>query len=75
MEIRIGVRDVAREVVVESEEDVDAALEQVRAALTDGKPTLELRDSRGGLVVVPTAALGYVQVGVGEKGKVGFGRP
>lgn len=75
MEIRIGVRDVAREIVVESEEDVDAALEQVRAALTDGKPTLELRDSRGGVVVVPTAALGYVQVGVGEKGKVGFGRP
>lgn len=75
MEIRIGVRDVAREVVVESEEEADQVLEVVRAALTEGTPMLELSDSRGGQVLVPTAALGYLQVGVGEKGRVGFGRP
>ncbi|WP_153398845.1 DUF3107 domain-containing protein [Ornithinicoccus halotolerans] len=74
MQIRIGVRDVATEVLVETEEDVEQVLQRVRAALTGDQPTLELPDDRGGQVVVPTAALGYVQV-VGEKGRVGFGRP
>lgn len=74
MQIRIGVRDVATEVLVETDEEVEQVLERVRAALTEGQPTLELPDDRGGRVVVPTAALGYVQV-VGEKSRVGFGRP
>lgn len=73
MEVRIGVRDVAREVVFES----DSTPQQVRSAVADaiasGSPVLELEDDKGRTVMVPTSAIGYVEIGAQEKGRVGFG--
>lgn len=73
MEVRIGVRDVAREVVFES----DSTPQQVRSAVADAigsaSPVLELEDDKGRTVMVPTSAIGYVEIGAQEKGRVGFG--
>lgn len=74
MEVRIGIRNVAREVAFESAH----APQQVRAAITDalssGQQLIELEDDKGGTVLVPTDALGYVEIGAQDKGRVGFGR-
>lgn len=72
MEVKIGVRDVAREVVLESELTPDAVADQVAAAVTAGS-LLRLTDEKGRLVLVPGAQIGYVEVGAPEARKIGFG--
>ncbi|AKU17619.1 DUF3107 domain-containing protein [Luteipulveratus mongoliensis] len=72
MEVRIGVQNVAREVVIQSEQNSDEVQKLVLAALESGKP-LTLIDERGHSVTVPANVLGYVDVGSEQKGRVGFG--
>lgn len=43
------------------------------AAALAGKSALELTDSKGRRVVVPTATLAYVEIGAETKPRVGFG--
>lgn len=71
MEITIGVQNVARELVVETDQTADQVAEGVRSALAAGTP-LELTDTRGRRVVVPAAILGYVEIGGDETRRVGF---
>lgn len=72
MEITIGVQNVTREIVLESDQTSDEVSAAVAAALS-GKAALELTDSKGRRVIVPTATLAYVEVGVEAKTRVGFG--
>ncbi|ANC30987.1 DUF3107 domain-containing protein [Isoptericola dokdonensis] len=72
MEITIGVQNLARELVVETDLKPEVAAKAVRKALEDGTP-LEITDDKGRLVIVPAATLGYVQIGSGEQRPVGFG--
>lgn len=73
MEIRIGVRNVAREVTLESAQTPDQVRATIAEALTTGAPLVELEDEKGSRVLVPTSALGYVEIGSPEKSRVGFG--
>ncbi|GIG19319.1 ATP-binding protein [Cellulomonas chitinilytica] len=72
MEITIGVQNLAREIVLESEQTGDEVAAAVAAAL-DGRTALELTDSRGRRIIVPTATIGYVEIGSEAKARVGFG--
>jgi len=72
VEVTIGVQNLARELVVETDETKDAVAAAVSAALA-GAPALELLDSRGRRVIVPTASIGYVEIGTEEQRRVGFG--
>lgn len=72
MDITIGVQNQPRELVVESDQTSDEVAGLVTAAL-DGGTILELRDVRGRRILVPTAALGYVEIGSEETRRVGFG--
>ena len=72
MEVKIGIRDVAREVVLESELTPDQVAEQVGQAVTAGT-LLRLTDDKGRLVIVPGALVGYVEIGAPETRRVGFG--
>ncbi len=72
MEVRIGVQNVAREVVFESKQSPDEVRDLVQAAL-DGGTALTLADERGHTVIVPAGVLGYVDVGSEQPFKVGFG--
>ena len=72
VEVRIGVQNVAREIVFESSQGVDEVTESVTRALTDGG-VLNLADDKGRQYFVAAAALGYVHIGQTEKGRVGFG--
>ena len=72
MEIKIGVKQVAREVVVQSAQSSDEVAGIVDAALADGG-VLRLTDEKGRVVIVPVDAIGYVELGAPERGRVGFG--
>ncbi len=72
MEVRIGVRNVAREVVIESEQTQDEVAQQVKDALTNGTP-VTLTDDKGHTVIVPGDALGYVDIAAEQGRRVGFG--
>ena len=71
MDVTIGVQHLPREVVVETNESGDTIATAVKKALTGGP--LELTDSRGRRVIIPGAAIGYVEIGSEEQRKVGFG--
>ena len=72
MDITIGVQHMAREIVVETDLTSDQVAAAVAAALA-GKPALELTDHKGRRIIVPTASLGYVEIGAESKSRVGFG--
>ncbi|MFV2145723.1 MULTISPECIES: DUF3107 domain-containing protein [Isoptericola] len=72
MEITIGVQNLSRELVVETDQSADDVAKAVRKAL-DGASALELKDAKGRLIIVPSATIGYVEIGSGEQRPVGFG--
>jgi hypothetical protein len=72
VDITIGVQHQARELVIESDQTSEEVGAAVEAAL-DGKPFLELRDTRGRRIIVPTTSIGYVEIGSEETRRVGFG--
>lgn len=71
MEIRIGVQNISREITLESDLSSEQLKEVIDAALSG--TILELTQSKGGKVIVPTAAIGYIEIGTEEKRRVGFG--
>lgn len=72
MEIKIGMRQTNREIVLESEQTRDDVTTAVAKALTDGG-ALTLDDDKGRRVIVPVDALAYVEVGEEKVRRVGFG--
>lgn len=72
MEIKVGVRDVAREVVLES----NASAAEVEAALSEailGQGMFTLTDDKGRKVLIPSAQIAYVELGSEHARTVGFG--
>lgn len=73
MEIKIGVQNIGREIVLESDQDADAVAKVVEDAITNGSE-LRLKDDKGRVIIVPGNALGYVEIGAEEARRVGFGQ-
>ena len=71
MEIKIGVQHANRELVLETDESAETVEQKVEKAV-GGDGLLTLRDTRGRLVLVPSAKLAYVEIGGGVTGQVGF---
>ena len=71
MEVKIGVQNVNREIVLESSQSAKDVAALVAKALAGA--TLELADEKGRVIVVPSAALAYVEIGAEETRRVGFG--
>ncbi|BDZ41029.1 ATP-binding protein [Paraoerskovia sediminicola] len=72
MEVTIGVQNLGRELVVETDESADDIAAAVESALADGT-VLKLTDTKGRRVIVPTSALGFVDIGAESQRRVGFG--
>ncbi len=72
MEVTIGVQNDARVLSVDTDDSAEEVAAAVEAAMTDGG-VLRLVDTKGRTVLVPGRAVGWIQVGESEKGKVGFG--
>ncbi|GHD03729.1 DUF3107 domain-containing protein [Zhihengliuella salsuginis] len=71
MDVRIGIQNVSREVVVDSDQTPDAVAKTVSEALAAGG-LLTLTDAKGRQVIVPTGSIGYVEVGSEAPRPVGF---
>lgn len=72
VEVKIGVQDTAREIVLESEETPEAISKAVDAAIgKDG--LLTLTDDRGRQVMIPASKIAYVEISPASSRRVGFG--
>ena len=72
MEVKIGVQNVNRELVLDTDqpgEDIEAA---VAKALAGDETVISLTDTKGRKVIVPTDKIAYVELGSPTIGQVGF---
>ncbi|MPZ66967.1 MAG: DUF3107 family protein [Pseudonocardiaceae bacterium] len=72
MEVKIGVADSARELVVSSSESPDQVQTQVTEALNNATGLLSLVDDKGRRFVIPAAKVAYVEIGPEDSRRVGF---
>jgi hypothetical protein len=73
VEIKIGVQNVGREIVLESAQEAETVAKVVGEAINTGTE-LRLTDDKGRLIIVPGNALAYVEIGAEEVRRVGFGQ-
>ncbi|WP_408898808.1 DUF3107 domain-containing protein [Nocardioides sp. R1-1] len=72
VEVKIGVQNTARELVIETGETNEAVAKLVQDAIAAGEGVISLTDTKGKVTVVPTAKLAYVEIGRSTSGQVGF---
>lgn len=72
MEVKIGVQNASRELVLEYAQSADDVEKAVSAALTAEDGVLTLADTKGRRVLIPVAKLAYVEIGATTSGTVGF---
>jgi hypothetical protein len=72
VEIKVGVKQVTREIVVESNQTA-AEVEKAVSAALDSDDVLVLTDTHGRKVLIPGASIGYVDIGEESARRVGFG--
>ena len=72
MEVKIGVQNANRELVIDSRESADDVEKTVPKALADSDGLLMLADAKGRRVIVPVAKLAYVEIGSSTSGHVGY---
>lgn len=72
MEIKFGITEIAREIVIDTEANTDDVVEQVRAAVA-GDTLVDLTDEKGRRVLIPGRKIGYVDFGATATRPVGFG--
>jgi hypothetical protein len=72
MEVKIGVQNANRELVIDSRESADDVEKAVSKALGDTDGLLTLADAKGRRVIVPVAKLAYVEIGSSTSGQVGY---
>ncbi|WP_155764149.1 DUF3107 domain-containing protein [Mycobacterium colombiense] len=73
MEVKIGITDSPRELVLASTQTPAEVEELVSAALSDGSGLLRLSDERGRRFLIHTSNIAYVEIGVADARRVGFG--
>lgn len=72
MEIKIGIADIPREVVVTTQESPDAIVAGLSQAKADGG-LFEVTDENGRRVIVPAERVAYLDLGSTGVRPVGFG--
>lgn len=72
MEVKIGVAESPREILVNSTQPPDEIESQVAEALRNKEGALALTDEKGRRVVVPSARIAYVEIGPADTRRVGF---
>ena len=73
MEVKIGITDSPRELVLSSTQTPAEVEELVAAAVREGSGLLSLSDERGRRFLIQSTKIAYVEIGVADARKVGFG--
>ena len=72
MEVKIGVQNATRELVLDSSDKAADVEKAVSKALAEDDGILTLTDSKGRTVLIPVSKLAYVEIGTATPGTVGF---
>jgi F420-0:gamma-glutamyl ligase len=72
VEVKIGVQQAQRELILEVNESAEEIEKIVSEALSSDDGVIMLTDTKGRRVVVPGAKVAYVEIGTGVAGMVGF---
>ncbi len=72
MEVKIGIVESPRELVVSSDQTPDEVQKLVDASLNGGEPLLKLVDDKGRRFLVRAEQIAYVEIAPAER-RVGFG--
>ncbi len=72
MEIKIGIAESNRELVVQSKDKAEDVKKAVADALAGRAELLELTDEKGKQYLIPAARVSYVELGTSESRSVGF---
>jgi Protein of unknown function (DUF3107) len=73
VEVKIGIQNVARELVLESAQSPEEVSATVADAIKSDLGLLILVDEKGRKVVVPVGKLAYIEIAEAESRRVGFG--
>jgi len=73
VEVRIGVVDAPREVLIEVVESAESIDEAYRSALGKADGVLHLTDAKGRRLLIPAARIAYLDLGSPGHRPVGFG--
>jgi len=72
VDIRIGITNSAREINFESSQSAGDIEKIVSTALDAKSSYISLKDDKGKVYLIPTGALGYVEIGSDTSRRVGF---
>ena len=72
MEVKIGVAESSRELVVSSGQAPDEVEALVTEALRNTQGLLTLVDEKGRRYVIPSARVAYVEIAAADNRRVGF---
>ena len=72
MEVKVGVADTARELLINSSQTPEEVEALVADALKGSSGMLTLVDDKGRRYVVPGARVAYVEIGSADSRRVGF---
>ena len=72
MDVKIGVSDSPRELVVSSSSNPDEIEALVADSMANPAGTLVLVDDKGRRVIIPSARIAYVEISAADPRRVGF---
>lgn len=72
MEIKIGIQETPRELVVSSTQSIEEVDGLISDALGSAEGILRLTDDKGRKFLVPAARIAYVEIAPADVRKVGF---
>jgi hypothetical protein len=73
VEVKIGIKDTPRELVVSSGQSPEEVEKLVAEALTAGDGLFRINDEKGRKYIVPSDRIAYVEIAPSDVRKVGFG--
>ena len=73
VEVKIGITDSPRELVISSTQTPGEVEDLVSAALREGSGLVSLSDDKGRRFLIQTSKIAYVEIGAADARRVGFG--
>ena len=73
MDVKIGVTDSPRELIISSAQTPTEVEQQVNEALSKDSGVLALTDEKGRRFLVQNSRIAYVEIGAADVRRVGFG--
>ena len=72
MDIKIGIKNSARELSFETSASAKELEASVRSAMDPDAKLISLTDSKGNIFLIPTKSITYLELGAEEARRVGF---